>query len=37
MNIKVFGKTGTRIMTANTLNDIRKIANCFERWEYIHE
>ena len=36
MTIKVYGRNGnTRIMTANNENDIRKISNCFSRWEYI--
>lgn len=36
MKIKVFGKNGnTRVMTANTPTDIKKISKCFSRWEYI--
>ena len=35
MNIKVFLPTGYKIVKAVVSDDIEKIANKYERWEYV--
>ena len=35
MKVKVFIQSGYKIVAVNILDDIKKIAEKFDRWEYV--